>query len=237
MQVLQHQMHNKRQECPAYRQKCHKCKKKENNKHFASVCISKRSNQEKAVKDENDLDSDLSVLTLHAISTITQAGKQVIVKLTFCIQDNTRCPWSANWMLVPRATWSAIKIFLSYCRTDHLHLTRDQPSLDCSMDQCTLGETCLTAEYERKMAHSKVSTVANGPNKPLLSAGAWEQMGLVKFKINSLECINVEESMAEHPLSKETVLSTYKGVFDGFKDTLLNPYWWQIKLWNQSNTH
>lgn len=65
------------------------------------------------------------------------------------------------------------------------------------------------------MAHSKVSTVANGPNKPLLSAGAWEQMGLVKFKINSLECINVEESMAEHPLSKETVLSTYKGVFDG----------------------
>ena len=50
-------------------------------------------------------------------------------------------------------------------------------------------------------------------------------MGLVKFKINSLECINVEESMAEHPLSKETVLSTYKGVFDGFKDTLLNPYW------------
>lgn len=178
-------------------------KKKQQNIHFALVCISKRLNQVKAVKDENDLDSDLSVLTLDAISTIAWAGKQVTVKLTFCIQDNTRCPWSANWMLVPRATWSAIKIFPSYYRTDHLHLTRGQPSLDCLMDQCTLGETCLTAEYERKMPHPKVSTVVNGPNKPLLSAGACEQMGLLKFKINSLECINMEESMAEHPLWKE----------------------------------
>ena len=78
------QMHNKRQDCPAFGSTCHKCKK---SNHFASVCNSKRRDQVNTVEDENDSDSDLSVLTVDVVSAIASKGKQVLAKLTFCIQD------------------------------------------------------------------------------------------------------------------------------------------------------
>ena len=78
------QMHNERQYCPAFGSTCHKCKK---SNHFASVCNSTRRDQVNTVEDENDSDSDLSVLTVDVVSAIASKGKQVLAKLTFCIQD------------------------------------------------------------------------------------------------------------------------------------------------------
>ena len=58
------QMHNKRQDCPAFGSTCHKCKK---SNYFALVCNSTRRDQVNTVEDENDLDSDLSVLTVDVV--------------------------------------------------------------------------------------------------------------------------------------------------------------------------
>ena len=81
------QLHRKRRECPAFGHVCHKCNK---SNHFASVCNAKRPNQVNRVAHEQDSDSDFSVLKVETVSTLAGKGKQVLTRLTFCIEDASR---------------------------------------------------------------------------------------------------------------------------------------------------
>ena len=78
----------------------------------------------------------------------------------------------------------------------------------------TLGETHLTAEHEGK-CHTLKFQVVDCTNKPLLSAEASERMGPLKFNFTSLERVNMVKNMADLPLTKEKILSSYEDVFDG----------------------
>ena len=81
-------MHGTRRECPAYGQVCLKCHKRN---HFASVCMAKQSSQVNTVEDEDDSDTDLPVLNVKIVSTLSTVlgkGKHVITELTFCVEDN-----------------------------------------------------------------------------------------------------------------------------------------------------
>lgn len=67
-----------------YGQVCLKCNK---SNHFASVCNTKWSDPVNVVFDEDDSESDLSLLQVETVSTLAGKGKQVLTKLTFCIGD------------------------------------------------------------------------------------------------------------------------------------------------------
>ena len=201
------------QEARLFPFRLNKCKK---SNHFASVCNSTRRDHVNNVEDENDSDSDLSVLTVDVVSAIAGKGKQVLAKLTFCIQDKFKT--SMECQLDTGVSCNVI----SY-RDFSIPLQNGSPPLNQSsvklrlFDGCimrTLRETRLTAEYVGK-CHTLKFQVVNCTNKPLQYAEACERMGLLKFVFTPSESVNMVENMADHPLSKEKILSSYKDVFDG----------------------
>ena len=78
-----------------------------------------------------------------------------------------------------------------------------------------LGESCLTAERRGKY-HSLKFQVVNTPNKPPLSAESCEMMGLLQFDVDPPpQSVHVVESTVKTLLTKETILTAYKDVFEG----------------------
>ena len=69
----------------------------------------------------------------------------------------------------------------------------------------------LTAESKGKRLDLRFQ-VAESSNKPLLSAEACEQLGLLKMDIDPEESIYVLKSCN---LSRDQILSEYKDVFEG----------------------
>ena len=78
--------HAKREDCAAYAQECHFCKKKN---HFSSVCKAKaQANYPEKVKvlsEESDSGSAESLFKLETLSTVSSKGKQEFAKLDFCL--------------------------------------------------------------------------------------------------------------------------------------------------------
>ena len=111
------QMHRKRRDCPAFGQVCRKCNK---SNHFASVCNAKRSNSVNVGLNEDNSDSDLSVLQVETASTLAGKGKQVLTKLRTQTTLSSRNPWFVSWTLEHCVTWSAIETSQFFYRTGSL---------------------------------------------------------------------------------------------------------------------
>ena len=112
------QMHRKRRDCPAFGQVCRKCNK---SNHFASVCNAKRSNSVNVGLNEDNSDSDLSVLQVETASILARKGKQVLTELRTQTTLSTRNPWFVSWTLEHCVTWSAIETSQFFYRTGSLN--------------------------------------------------------------------------------------------------------------------
>ena len=75
-----------------------------------------------------------------------------------------------------------------------------------------VGETTLTAERRGKCLDLRFQVVESS-NKPLLSAEACEQLGLLKVDIDPDESINVLKSSSN--LTRDQILVQFKDVFEG----------------------
>ena len=211
------QLHRKRRECPACGQVCHKCNK---SNHFASVCNAKRPNQLNCVADEQDSDSDFSVLQVETVSTLAGNGKQVLTRLTFCIEDASRSKYKSS-MVCQLDTGASCNVIshrdltvLLQNGSPPLHQSSVKLKMYDGSVMKPLGETCLTAERRGKY-HSLKFQVVNTPNKPLLSAESCEMMGLLQFDVDPPQSVHVVESIVKTLLTKETILTAYKDVFEG----------------------
>ena len=153
-----------------------------------------------------DSDSDLLVLTVDVVSAIASKGKQVLAKLTFCIQDKYKT--SMECQLDTGASCNVIShrdlsILLQNGSPPLNHSSVKLRLFDGSIMR-TLGELHLTAEHEGK-CHTLKFQVVDCTNKPLLSAEASERMGPLKFNFTPLERVNMVKNMADLPLTKEKI--------------------------------
>ncbi|XP_068726382.1 uncharacterized protein [Montipora capricornis] len=99
---------HKLQDCPAYGRECKTCGKRN---HFASVCLSKRSNDVKAVTSELDYDSDSNddeyAFSIEEVGMIKKKGKQLIATLSFT-DKNTNFSTEIDCQLDTGATCNVI---------------------------------------------------------------------------------------------------------------------------------
>ena len=103
---------HKLQDCPAYSRECKTCGKRN---HFASVSLSKRSDDVKAVTSELDYDSDSHddeyAFSIEEVGMIKEKGKQLIATLSFADENsNFSTEIILNLILEPHATWLLIDL-------------------------------------------------------------------------------------------------------------------------------
>ena len=143
---------------------------------------------------------------MDVVFAIASKGKQVLAKLTFCIQDKYKT--SMECQLDTGASCNVIShrdlsILLQNGSPPLNHSSVKLRLFDGSIMR-TLGETHLTAEHEGK-CHTLKFQVVDCTNKPLLSAEASERMGPLKFNFTPLERVNMVKNMADLPLTKEKI--------------------------------
>lgn len=194
-------MHRKRRDCPAYGQVCLKCNK---SNHFASVCNAKRSEPVNVVFDEDDSESDLSVL-------------QVVCQLdtgALCNVINYRHLSILLLNGTPKLGKRSVKLKM----------------YDGSIMRPMVN--VFDSGTQRQLPHPKVSS-SGQPKQALLSAESCEVMGLLQFNLNIPQDVHVVEGPANPPLTKDAILNTYKDVFEGLRhigdytfvtDVFLSPY-------------
>ena len=126
-----------------------------------AVYNSTRRDQVNTVEDENNLDSDLSVLTVDAVSAIAGKGKQVLAKLTFCIQDKYKTSMECQLDTVTLCnviSHQDLSILLQSGSPPLNHSSVKLRLFDGSI-MCTQGETHLTSEHAGKCHTLKFQVV------------------------------------------------------------------------------
>ena len=155
-------------------------------------------------------------MIIETVSALTDKGKQLLTNLNFCVTDceqiNHKVPVTCQ--LDTGASCNVI----SY-RDLAVIMQIGEPPLDKSQvklkmfDGSTLkplGETLLKVEHRGKQHPLRFQVVAENANKPLLSAEACEQLGLLKLDV---EIHNIQS--LTNPLTEESILRRYKDVFEG----------------------
>ena len=207
----QHKKYAKQTDCPAYGQQCRSCKKMN---HFAKVCQASKEMVHVAEEAEGyGYESEESLLKIEDITAINGSGKQLTVSITFPIEETYK------EQLVCQLDTGATCNVISHRNLVRLLQNGDPPLLksnaqlklfDGTLMQ-PVGETMLTAERKGKRLDLKFQVVESS-NKPLLSAEACEQLGLLKVDIDPEESIHVPKS---GNLTTDQILSHYKDVFEG----------------------
>ena len=150
------------------------------------------------------------MLKIEEITVINGSGKQLTASITFLIGDTYK------EQLVCQLDTGATCNVISYRNLVQLLQNGDPPLLksnaqlklfDGTLMQL-VGETMLTAERKGKRLDQKFQVVESS-NKPLLSAEACEQLGLLKVDIESIHVLKSGN------LTRDKVLSEYKDVFEG----------------------
>ena len=182
--------------------------------HFAKVC---RANKEKVhVAEEAEgygYDSEESLLKIEEITAVNGSGKQLTASITFLIEVTYKEQLVCQ--LDTGATCNVIshKNLVQFLQNGDPPLLKSNAQLklfDGILMQ-PVGETMLTAERKGKRLDLKFQVVESS-NKPLLSAEACEQLGLLKVDIDPEESIHVLKS---GNLTRDKILSEYKDVFEG----------------------
>jgi len=206
----QQKKHAKQTECPAYGQQCRNCKRMN---HFAKVCQAGKEKVHVAEVAEG-FESEESLLKIEEITAINGSGKQLTSSITFVIEEQYK------EQLVCQLDTGATCNVISHRNLVQL-LQNGDPPLSKSNAQLKLfdgslmkpvGETTLTAERRGKRLDLRFQVVESS-NKPLLSAEACEQLGLLKVDIDPEESIHVLKSSSN--LTRDQILVQYKDVFEG----------------------
>lgn len=204
---------HKLQDCPAYGRECKACKKKN---HFASVCLSKGSNDVKALRseetDSGSDDSDEYAYKIEEVGSVKTKGKQLITKLSFR-DTNSRSNTDLDCQLDTGATCNVISHRdLSIINQD-VNPTLKQSNVKLRLFDGSvmnpLGEVTLKVNNE----HCFKFQVVNGKHKPILSAETCQQLELLKINQHIHQVS--ETGTGNSLLTKETILKDYQDLFEG----------------------
>ncbi|KXJ04486.1 hypothetical protein AC249_AIPGENE8434, partial [Exaiptasia diaphana] len=200
---------HKLQDCPAYGRECKACKKK---KHFASVCLSKRSDVKALTCEstEEDEESDEYAFKVEEIGSVQTKGKQLITKLEF-MDTNSRFKTDLDCQLDTGATCNVIS------HRDLSIINQDgNPTLKRSSVRLRLfdgsvmnplGEVTLKVNNE----HCFKFQVVNGKHKPILSADTCQQLELLKMNVDQ------EVHVVQETGNTRTTLLTKDGILRATK--------------------
>lgn len=201
-----------REKCPAYKQVCGKCNKKN---HFASVCLSSNSTVLQ-LDDETDDSCDSS--DCEACYTVkTTHGKQWFAKVNMAIDDATRqdvicqldsgstcnilgfrqyCILTQNGCPLLKPTAKALRLYGGKSKLEPLGTV----DITCSVQNNT---ECLNFY------------IVDTDQTALLSAEACELLGLLT--VNTVNSVDIPTNCKDsyEPLTRSQLLNDYKDVFEG----------------------
>ena len=203
---------HKRNECPAYNKRCAYCQKWH---HFASVCMAKKKGVVNFVQESQDSsDSEESVLKVEDVSSVESCGNRWFAMLTFYCEHN-KLETKLKCQLDTGATCNVISYRdLSIIKQD------GNPQIEGSKTKLKLFDGSLMksiGEVNLQVIHGGQPQVLkfqvfSGTNKPLLSAGTCQKLGLLKFG-SQTEVLTLDVKQA--PLTAQSILQDYQDVFKG----------------------
>ncbi|KAK3718411.1 hypothetical protein QZH41_000520 [Actinostola sp. cb2023] len=212
------QADHKLKDCPAFGQTCRTCGKRN---HFASVCLSTKTNTRdvRAVNDLDDFSSDEEPLFhIEEVSTVKSQGKQLLANLNF-LNDSHRLGTKLECQFDTGATCNVI----SYDDLSRIEQTGN-PQLQSSNVKLRLfdgslmkpiGTTALKIENNIKkisVVEELTFQVVETQYKPLLSAETCQRrLGLIKINIDQINSVKTSTPL----LSREEILQNYKDLFEG----------------------
>jgi len=203
---------HKRNECPAYNQKCAYCHKWH---HFASVCMAKKKDEVNLLQESHECsDSEESVLKVEDISSVESCGNRWFATLSFYSKHN-KIETKLKCQLDTGATCNVLSYRdLSIIKQDgnpHMDGSKTKLKLFDGSLMKSLGEVKLQVIHGGK-THVLKFQVVSGTNKPLLSAETCQKLELLKLG-SQAEVLVLD--VKQTPLTVQSILKDYEDVFKG----------------------